>query len=246
MRQHKILLYLRLTGMAIIAGLLFTALTMIVLTNSEVTYATYCVFARGNIDQSVGDIFAQVAECLGLFVWLTSSYVSRTSALLSPQDTERYGSWICATIVLRMHPNKASKVETLEGEVRNRSIRPTPCIKGGRHERVRKSRYWLCLWRYYYIEMTNSFIWQIIAMFFGVAIGVTQVILSRGSVADPHDENLTSLGFGQILAVATLLLPILGFVTAYCGKLAIPCCNESCKLLINSIIPKGNSSRERS
>lgn len=223
MRQHKILLYLRLTGMAIIAGLLFAALTMIVLFNSEVTYATYCVFALGNISQSVGDIFAQVAECLGLFVWLTNSYVSRTSALLSSQDTERYGSWICAMIVSRKHLNKASKkVKSLEEEVRNRSSRPSPLIEDERHERVRKSRYWLCLWRYYYIELTNSFIWQIIAMFFGVAIGVTLVILSRGSVADPHDENLTSLGFGQILAVATLLLPILGFVTAYCGKLAFP------------------------
>ena len=69
--------------------------------------------------------------------------------------------------------------------------------------------------------MTNSFVWQIVAMFHGIAIGITQLILARNSPASPHDENMTSLGFGQILSICTLFLPFIGFLEAGCGKFTL-------------------------
>jgi hypothetical protein len=219
MRRYKILRYLRLTGMIFIAGLLFTALAIVVLADSTAHYAMYCVLSKGKIDRDPATIVVQIVECLGLFVWLTASYISRISALLSPEDAYTYGSWICTIVVAKRFSDQANnqKVQELMERVRKREERPAHHGRSFRYP-LRRLR----LWRYLYIKMTNSFIWQIIAMFFGVAIGITQLAFARNSLVSPHDENLTSLGFGQILSLCTLLLPIMGFLAPYYGKLAVP------------------------
>jgi hypothetical protein len=205
--------------MIFIAGLLFTALVMVGLADSTVHYAMYCVLTKRKIDRDPGTIVIQIYQRLGLFVWLTASYVSRISALLSPNDAHTYGGWICTIVLSKRFSNQANnqKFKELTERARKREERPA------HHGR----KFWyplprLRLWRYLYIKMTNSFIWQIIAMFFGVEICINQLVLARNSLVSPHDENLTSLGFGQILSVCTLLLPIMGFLAPYYGKLAVP------------------------
>jgi len=217
MRRYTILRNLRLIGMIVIAGLLFIALAIVVLSDATVHYAMYCVLSKGKVDRKAGNIVLQIWECLGIFVWLTASYFSRLSALLSPENAHTYGSWISAIIVAKRFSDQPDnwKVKTLRKRVHDRGERPAP-DKGG------FSWYFVNLWRYLYIKMTDSFVWQIIAMFFGVAIGITQLALARNSLVSPSDENLTSLGFGQILSICTLLLPIIGFITSYYGNYSFP------------------------
>ena len=231
MREHKFLLCLRLIGMIFIAGLLFTALVITVLADSSFHNALYCVLELGKIERDVRSVVVQVSQCLALFVWLTSSYISRISSLLSPADVDKYGSWIGAFVVSRMHPNQANvaKAEQLTSRAQARLMRPDRCAEGS------KILYWAKLWRYLYILMTDSFIWQIIAMFFGVAIGITLVVVARYSLVNPHDENLTSLGFGQILSVCTLLLPVMGFLSAYYGEFMLFCFNLGQTLMNNDL-----------
>ena len=114
--------------MIIDAGLMLVALVVIVITDSTVHYAVYCVLTKGKTVHGARGIISQFIQCLGLFVWFLASYISAISALLSPKDAYTYGSWIGAIIVAKRFPNQPEnqKIKDLTESARNREKPESP------------------------------------------------------------------------------------------------------------------------
>jgi hypothetical protein len=76
------------------------------------------------------------------------------------------------------------------------------------------------VFNFVYIEFLDSFLWQIVWLFFGNLYGVRQLVWARKYVRDhvriEGDEN--QLNFGQLLALFLLVLPLLAAVEAYYGR----------------------------
>ena len=84
-------------------------------------------------------------------------------------------------------------------------------------------------------EIQHSFIGELQALLFGVSFGITQIILFRGLVSTepiPDTDQLigdqNTLGFGQLVPLLLILLPIFAAGEAYDGKLNYRQFQRSC------------------
>jgi hypothetical protein len=84
---------------------------------------------------------------------------------------------------------------------------------------------YFAIFNFVYIEFLDSFMWQIVWLFFGNFYGVRQLVWARKFVRHrvPVQGNESELNFGQLLALSLLVLPLLAAVEAYYGRQRFRC-----------------------
>ena len=78
----------------------------------------------------------------------------------------------------------------------------------------------------------RSFLWQILWLTFGNTWGFAQVYVARWQAAPTVVGNENELGFGQLVPLFLLALPVLAAVEGYTGMLLCTCSNHSTLLKI--------------
>ena len=89
--------------------------------------------------------------------------------------------------------------------------------------------------RYFYSQLNDSFLGEILTLLFGVTYGITSVVMSRVQVPDVGlSAGQNSMSFGQLVPLLLMLLPCLAAGEVFFGK-----CQE-CKmtLSLNIVIPE--------
>lgn len=178
-----------------------------------------------------------------IIAWLITSYSSRMISLYSPRRGSSK-SWPTRQVA------RVFRLELVEPTEEDDSLAKLDQIVQEADDRLRNGplRRWkilrrLCTTYTYFFALagaierafTNSFLWHLIWLFFGATFGIGQVISIRKDYTVPyrHDQEIDTLnkwGFGQILPLVLLSLPVLTGLEAYFGKLAmqnalVPCTN---------------------
>ena len=82
-------------------------------------------------------------------------------------------------------------------------------------------RAYLLTFNFAYLQLQDSFLWQLLWLLFNNLYGVRQIYWARSYVGHrisrPEVNNEDELGFGQLLALLLLALPVLAAVEAYQG-----------------------------
>ena len=220
LRRRFFLKTMRWTGMFCLMGMLFHA---------ELYNAYYiipslpiqCTFEVGFPEirlKATGVGFFNVTIWFGISFFLIFAYGNnfvRLFASQQPQPTLSILEWIDkhARYSLKLEPSESTMAKF------ERRINES---RGGR-----KKLKWLWEVAYLCSEFLNSFLWEIIWLLFGNALGITQLYLSRWDNRPDSrpaffyhniEGSENSLGFGQITAILLMTLPLLAASEAIYGK----------------------------
>ena len=84
-----------------------------------------------------------------------------------------------------------------------------------------KSRFerWVEGSSYLYQQLSDSFLGEILTLVFGMAYGITEVLYARLKVPDVGlSDGQNAMGFGQLVPLLLMVLPILAAGEVYFGK----------------------------
>ncbi|GME64774.1 hypothetical protein GTA08_BOTSDO05810 [Neofusicoccum parvum] len=163
-----------------------------------------------------------------IIAWLIASYSSRMISLYSPHRDSAQ-SWPMRQLarLFRLELEEPTEeddslakldqvVEAVDARLRAGPLRRSPFLRR------------LCVAYTYFFALagaierafTNSFLWHLIWLFFGATFGIGQVISIRKDYTVPYRkdqevETLNKWGFGQILPLVLLALPVLTGLEAY-------------------------------
>ncbi|GME50740.1 hypothetical protein GTA08_BOTSDO08528 [Neofusicoccum parvum] len=148
-----------------------------------------------------------------LMIWLCAAYVNRLAGLYSPY-WKALRSWpyrACAH-ALGLNPNPPSQQKTaLTFKVINQRIAHAPRFP-------RTLLVALSLIGPVQHELSNSFFYEIIWSLFGLSFGITQTVRVLSAAVRNHPKTQPSFrritGFGQLLPVLLLALPVLAAMEA--------------------------------
>lgn len=93
-------------------------------------------------------------------------------------------------------------------------------IKGGVRIRRRQTTLVLTMETWAFEECQDSYVWRILWLLSANTYGITSVLEARAD-SDGMSGNPNELGFGQIVPLALLLLPIISATQSISGKLAV-------------------------
>ncbi|KKY17270.1 hypothetical protein UCDDS831_g06438 [Diplodia seriata] len=170
----------------------------------------------------------EVANLSLIIAWLILSYASRMISLYSAHVKSSY-SWPTRQIA------SIFRLEIQEPTAEDDSLEKLEKIMQAVDERLRNGplRRWsalrrVCVWYTYFFSLAgaieralaNSFLWHLIWLLFGATFGISQVISIRKDYPVPYrkeqeTETLNKWGFGQILPLVLLALPVLTGLEAY-------------------------------
>ena len=133
-------------------------------------------------------------------VWLTFAYLSK--------------------LVKLSVPNTRSKMRTSRARRQHYQERIRATRNGMFATLLNKLHHGFAVFSFAYLELLDSFLWQLIWMLFGNVFGIRQLtwVLMRARKHVRLEGSEREFGFGQLLSLALLALPCLAAVEAFSGK----------------------------
>lgn len=204
--------------MLLIAGLLIAAevITYIILTQGGgENIAMYCAVSRPNLS----DTAYLIPYLLPILIWLVAAYVNRLTPIYAEDRGDPSRSWLFHYMMLKVDPHYES-TEPVEGHVE--AIRRIKKIKNEQGVLLR-ALIWYELFRHAYLQLTGSFLWDLMWMSFALIYGISQLVVTWVQNSTQSDGNnahfLFDMGFGQIVSIILLLLPALAALEVLYGML---------------------------
>ena len=113
-----------------------------------------------------------------------------------------------------------------------RRVESVAALHGFNRVRTMK-RYWI-MFNFAYAELLDSFLFEILLLLFNNFYGIRQIFWARKFVGDSitRHGNENSWGFGQLLALLLLALPVLAALEAYHGESCSWASERANKLII--------------
>ena len=198
--HHPIVKTWRTIGMLCMLGMLFYALLITQLYYSDYKMPIQCIFNNTPWGQNTdGEGTATfIFFDFGIPLFLLFAYGNSIVPLYSRHAKVGLLGWVAESLRgfwdLKPRPSNISRLRTgLASGFRNR-MSPRSCL-------------YFSL--FFFSEYLDSFLWQITWLFFGNVFGITQIYCYRWAnrPAVHGDEN--SMGFGQIVPLLLIALPIL-------------------------------------
>ncbi|KAI9683775.1 MAG: hypothetical protein M1822_005965 [Bathelium mastoideum] len=210
LKGHPMLMFVRLAGMFALFVMLFMGL-LIIYVNEVFQVPVQCRFQKLGSRELYKVPLLNHIVAVSLFAFLTTSYLVKFIKLLRPNRNAPIVN--SPLIIPRKISESKKRLEQSQrrlGHVSNNS----------RLELWRQLKRGFIVFQLIYLEFLDSFLWQILWLYFGNFYGIRQLFWARVFV--PHSANIqlwpngdeNRLGFGQLLALLLLALPLLAAIEA--------------------------------
>lgn len=210
---------IRLAIMAISIGVLLYNLLEI--QNFDLSSTLSCALAEnpfGNLQAGLQGSLHEISVALLLYAAsvvgvILIGYVRRGLELFSKTYRVDHSSWVCELLSLALDRRQMNTAQFQEMTDRRRFSR---CLRISRGSRA-------AIILSIHAELAHSFMWEMIWILFYYFFGLAQFIYTLAVATNDWGVSLTNAiswrpGFGQLLPLLLLLLPILNAVDAYFGK----------------------------
>ena len=187
------------------------------LTNEALTKRVYCFLGAPQTFIFTSDKF----PTLVVSAWLIFTFTHRLNYLFSASDKRNLSSAAYNAIMSRLkQPTRDSETRKSFIEWRSNEIRTK---KAGL---FRKILNFALVFALASRAMRTSFLWELVWLSFALVYGLASVIESWVSLPSIGNnpglkEEFGTLGFGQLVALFLLVLPILAAVQTYIGRARI-------------------------
>lgn len=149
-----------------------------------------------------------------IIIWLAFAYTNRLVFLYTkPQNRSSTHSWIYTAIERKRRPTSSVALSrSLYGRIRHIHLAFSETQERGPDVEVK-------LLFLATRSFVNSFFWEILWLCFSASYGISMVTFTRAIARRSIDDtsNLDYWGFGQLIPLCFLALPILTGVEAYTG-----------------------------
>jgi uncharacterized membrane protein len=209
--QHAGLKYTRLVGMFALYIMLFVGL-LVLYTSRPFQVPVQC---RLKFISLSGNQRLSYLTAILLFFFLTITYISKFVKLCFP------GYSVVTKLVFR-NQHDDSRLQTSDFRRRYYTDRLANLSRSKSSNIFKLAQKYRIIFNFVYLEFLDSFLWQIVWLFFGNFYGIRQLYWAKYFVGqqitlEPHDgEN--SLNFGQLLTLLILVLPVLAAIEAFFGR----------------------------
>lgn len=209
--QHPGLKYTRLVGMFALYIMLFVGL-LVLYTSRSFQVPVQCRLKYISLS---GNKRLSYLTAILLFFFLTITYISKFVKLCFS------GYSVVMKLVFR-NQHADSRLQTSDFRRRYYTDRLANLPRSRSSNIFRLAQKYRIIFNFVYLEFLDSFLWQIVWLFFGNFYGIRQLYWAKHFVGqkitlEPHDgEN--SLNFGQLLTLLILVLPVLAAIEAFFGR----------------------------
>ncbi len=170
----------------------------------------YCALARG-FHLELFDRRFDFNRLMVVFVWLGYAFGNRLVGLYCQDQTVYTTSWFYRHVMSLLGqpvdavPMQEHVAEAMQ-KIRERSQQP-PSFR-------RKFGSWGLRHNTFFDDFASSFLWEMSALMFSLTYGFAHIVAVREQLGqeytgNAHAQGLNVLGFGQIVAVMLVLLPVL-------------------------------------
>ncbi|MCJ1401377.1 hypothetical protein MMC11_004589 [Xylographa trunciseda] len=209
--------FLRLIGMLIVLGLLLAAEFIPAIGAFDVTVPIQCSFQSltsvdlyDDVQFSFGSPISNPISFTFLMIYLCIAYGNRIVSLYHNDPTVTFvGNLLRKARKGTGYPEHA--------DYRDRARQALESINGtARRSILRKFRDNVHLIAFSFNELLNSFLWQVLVTTFGFSYGLLEVCNDRWiNPAFEIVDGFDSMGFGQIVPLLLLLLPVLATIEVF-------------------------------
>jgi hypothetical protein len=175
--------------------------------------AMYCALHPRKDDALLGFL----PNLLPAATWLVAAYINRLGAVYvkTPSDSSR--SWAYYYAIIKADPNfvPPTRVDPQAKAIdKIRLVREEP----GRSHWILN---WMELIRFAHVQLIGSFLWELIWVFFGLIYGISQLVVAWIQVESQKKSSLFVMGFGQMVPIILLVLPVLTALEVFYGMSSI-------------------------
>ena len=228
----------RAAAMLLLFALLVVA-QLAIAAPAEFCVPAQCLFYSWTYGESYRPLGIPFVGTIIIVLFLIASYTSRIARLYSPDPEWTLQIWLARAVfrkdkqlssveraAIAVHAKTRSEMGTAFRKIRYQR-RLAQYLEAQKVERS-PFRYRLREIMFVNQEIQRSFVGELQALLFGVSFGVTQLLYFRGLLGTPHhpgvdylvgDEN--TIGFGQLVPLLLILLPIFAAGEAFDGKLEL-------------------------
>ncbi|MCJ1388477.1 hypothetical protein MMC18_001324 [Xylographa bjoerkii] len=212
------ILYIRLIGMVAVLGLLLSAELIPAAVSWALDQPLQCALSLNTglyfFSSSVSSLVSDPITGAWLFLYLGIAYGNRSISLICEDPQLTALEWVLRKVRKGFGvPNTASYQE--RAKMTLLSIHGP--VKRSLSTRVRDS---FSIMGFFFNELLNSFLWQLMFTTFAVTYGFLEVVIDRwpqnfyGGLLSPTDPA-DLFGFGQIVPLLLLFLPVLSAIEVY-------------------------------
>lgn len=155
---------------------------------------------------------------LPIITWLVAAYVNRLAAVSVKTRADPLRSWVYHYAILKADANFVPPVPV------DRRARAIDKIRAANDQPSRLKKSILNLFelvRFAYAELISSFLWELIWLLFGLVYAISQLGNTWRKFESPNKSSLFVMGFGQMVPIILLVLPVLAALEVYQGMSSI-------------------------
>ncbi|MCJ1435951.1 hypothetical protein MMC27_005327 [Xylographa pallens] len=206
------ILHIRLVGMVAVLGLLLSAELIPAVVSLKFTERLMCTISLGSeySSFSLTDRVTDILIGVWVFLYFGIAYGNRIISLICEDPQLTALGWVLQKLRKVFGVPATTRYE---GRAKKTLLSIHSPEKRNLYARTRDI---FSMVGFFFNELLNSFLWQLMFTTFGITYGLLEVVMTRwpyfmGTTPDPTDMS----GFGQIVPLLLLFLPVLAAIEVY-------------------------------